>query len=59
MRQKRFDATLIHTHTFDLEDLPEAIRYARDLVEDAIKVVVTNKKPAADREPAELAAATA
>ena len=49
MRQKRFDATIIHTHTFDLEDLPEAIRYARDRVEDAIKVVVTNKKPAADR----------
>ena len=40
MRDKRFDATLIHTHTFKLEDLPEAIRYARDRVEDAIKVVV-------------------
>jgi hypothetical protein len=32
-----------------MEDLPEAIRYARDRVEDAIKVVVTNKKPTADR----------
>ena len=40
MREKRFDARLIHTHTFKLEDLPEAIRYARDRVEDAIKVVV-------------------
>ncbi len=40
MRTKRFDATLIHTHTFDLEALPEAIRYARDRVDDAIKVVV-------------------
>lgn len=40
MRQKRFDARLIHTHTFKLEDLPEALRYARDRVEDAIKVVV-------------------
>ncbi len=40
MRQKRFDARLIHTHTFPLEELPEAIRYAKDRVEDAIKVVV-------------------
>jgi threonine dehydrogenase-like Zn-dependent dehydrogenase len=40
MRQKRFDATKIHTHTFALEDLPTAIRYAKDRVEDAIKVVV-------------------
>ncbi len=43
MRQKRFDATLIHTHTFDMTDLPEALRYAKDRVEDAIKVVVKNK----------------
>jgi threonine dehydrogenase-like Zn-dependent dehydrogenase len=43
MRAKRFDATLIHTHTFPLEELPEALRYARDRVEDAIKVVVTTR----------------
>ncbi|MEK9723645.1 MAG: zinc-binding dehydrogenase [Rhodospirillaceae bacterium] len=43
MEQGRFDATLIHTHTFDMADLPEAIRYAKDRVEDAIKVVVKNK----------------
>jgi L-iditol 2-dehydrogenase len=49
MRQKRFDATLIHTHTFDMEDLEEAIRYAKDRVEDAIKVVVKNKHAAASR----------
>ena len=42
MRQKRFDATLIHTHTFDMTDLEEALRYAKDRVEDAIKVVVKN-----------------
>ena len=42
MRQKRFDATLIHTHTFAMSDLLEAIRYAKDRVEDAIKVVVKN-----------------
>jgi threonine dehydrogenase-like Zn-dependent dehydrogenase len=40
MTQRRFDATRIHTHTFALEDLPTAIRYAKDRVEDAIKVVV-------------------
>ena len=40
MRQKRFDATKIHTHTFALEDLPTALRYARERIEDAIKVVV-------------------
>jgi threonine dehydrogenase-like Zn-dependent dehydrogenase len=43
MRAKRFDALLIHTHTFGLEDLPEALRYARDRVEDAIKVVVKTR----------------
>ncbi len=40
MRQKRFDARLIHTHTFALEDLPTAIRYAKERIDDAIKVVV-------------------
>lgn len=40
MKQKRFDASIIHTHTFALEDVPEALRYARERIEDAIKVVV-------------------
>jgi L-iditol 2-dehydrogenase len=40
MQQKRFDATLMHTHTFPLEEVPTAFRYCRDRVEDAIKVVV-------------------
>jgi threonine dehydrogenase-like Zn-dependent dehydrogenase len=40
MRQKRFDARKVHTHTYPLSQLPEALRYARDRVEDAIKVVV-------------------
>jgi len=43
MEQKRFDASLIHTHTFNMDNLPEAIRYAKDRVEDAIKVVVKNE----------------
>jgi hypothetical protein len=40
MGQRRFDAKLIHTHTFPLAELPTALRCARDRVEDAIKVVV-------------------
>ena len=42
MAENRFDPGLVHTHTFDMNELPEAIRYARDRVDDAIKVVVTN-----------------
>jgi L-iditol 2-dehydrogenase len=53
MAQKRFDATRIHTHTFPLEDLPTAIRYAKDRVEDAIKVVVKARGAAAHRIAAE------
>jgi L-iditol 2-dehydrogenase len=40
MAQKRFDAKMIHTHTFPLTDVPTAIKYARERIEDAIKVVV-------------------
>src|SRR5499426_382056 len=40
MAQKRFDAKLIHTHTFGLAEAPTAIKYARERIEDAIKVVV-------------------
>src|SRR5271154_32504 len=40
MTQKRFDATIIHTHTFPLAEVPTAIKYARERIEDAIKVVV-------------------
>jgi 2-desacetyl-2-hydroxyethyl bacteriochlorophyllide A dehydrogenase len=47
MAEKRFDATKIHTHTFPLADLPTALRYARERVEDAIKVVVTNRQAGA------------
>jgi len=40
MAQKRFPAKLIHTHTFPLAQVPTAIQYARERIEDAIKVVV-------------------
>ncbi len=53
MAEKRFDATKVHTHTFPLADLPTALRYARERVDDAIKVVVTNKSAAAVASAAE------
>ena len=40
MAQKRCPAKLIHTHTFPLAQVPTAIQYARERIEDAIKVVV-------------------
>lgn len=43
MAENRFDASLVHTHTFAFADLPTALRYARDRVEDAIKVVVKTR----------------
>ena len=53
MAEKRFDATKVHTHTFPMTDLPEALRYARERVDDAIKVVVTNAHSAAASAAAE------
>src|SRR5215212_6696807 len=53
MSQKRFDATKVHTHTFPLEDLPTAIKYARERIDDAIKVVVKTRSSAAQRVAAE------
>jgi L-iditol 2-dehydrogenase len=40
MAQRKFDAKLIHSHSFPLSEVPTAIRYARDRIDDAIKVVV-------------------
>jgi L-iditol 2-dehydrogenase len=53
MAEKRFDATKIHTHTFPLADLPTALRYARERIDDAIKVVVTNRDASAIARAAE------
>ena len=41
MAEKRFDATKVHTHTFPMDDLPNALRHARERIDDAIKVVVS------------------
>jgi L-iditol 2-dehydrogenase len=40
MAQKRFNAKLLHTHTFPLEELPTGFKYFRERIEDAIKVVI-------------------
>src|ERR1700736_566335 len=40
MAQKRFEAKMIHTHTFPLSEVPTAIRYARERIDGAMKVVV-------------------
>ena len=40
MAQQRFPAKLVHTHTFAMDQVPTAIRYAKERIEDAIKVVV-------------------
>jgi len=55
MAQKRCDATKIHPHPhrFALDDLPTAIRYSKDHVDDAIKLVVNAKGVAAHRGAAE------
>jgi L-iditol 2-dehydrogenase len=52
MEQKHFEAKLIHTHTFELKDLPKAIRYAKDRVDDAIKVVVRMPSAIAEKKMA-------
>ena len=38
--QKKFDPSPLHTHTFAFNQLPEAIRYFKDKVDGAIKVVI-------------------
>ena len=53
MAEKRFDATKVHTHTFAMDDLPEALRHARERIDDAIKVVVSNKEIATTSAAAE------
>ena len=44
MAQKKFDASLVHTHTFPLRELPEGLRYAREKIDGAIKVVIKNQE---------------
>lgn len=53
MAEKRFDARLVHTHTFPMEDLPTALKYARERIDDAIKVVVSMRDRAKIQDAAE------
>jgi len=38
--QRKIDPSPVHTHTFPLDELPTALRYARERIDGAIKVVV-------------------
>lgn len=49
MKARRFDASLIHTHSFGLDDLPEALRHARERIDGAIKVILTPNSASQDR----------
>ena len=40
MKQKRFDSKLVHTHTFKMNELPTALKYAKERIDGAIKVVI-------------------
>jgi len=40
MKQKRFNAKLVHTHTFKMNELPTALKYAQERIDGAIKVVI-------------------
>ena len=40
MKEKRFNAKLVHSHTFNLANLPTALKYARERIDDAIKIVI-------------------
>ena len=40
MKQKRFNAKLVHSHTFKMNELPTALKYAKERIDGAIKVVI-------------------
>ena len=40
MNEGRFDAKIVHTHTFNMNELPTALKYARERIDGAIKVVI-------------------
>ena len=40
MKQKRFNAKLVHTHTFKMNELPTALKYAKERIDGAIKIVI-------------------
>ena len=42
IKNKALDPSPILTHTFNMKDLPKALKYARERIDGAIKVVVKN-----------------
>jgi L-iditol 2-dehydrogenase len=40
MNEGRFDAKIVHTHNFNMKELPTALKYARERIDGAIKVVI-------------------
>ncbi len=40
MKQKRFNAKLVHTHTFKMTELLTALKFAKERIDGAIKVVI-------------------
>ncbi|MDO6585213.1 zinc-binding dehydrogenase [Salipiger sp. 1_MG-2023] len=44
MAERRFDAGLVHSHTFPMDELPTALKYAAERIDDALKVVVSMHK---------------
>ena len=40
MNEGRFDAKIVHTHAFNMNELPTALKYARERIDGAIKVVI-------------------
>ena len=40
MNEGRFDAKIVHTHTFNMKELPTALKHARERIDGAIKVVI-------------------
>jgi L-iditol 2-dehydrogenase len=40
MEQGKIDPSPVHTHTFPLDELPKGLRYSRDRIDGAIKVVI-------------------
>jgi 2-desacetyl-2-hydroxyethyl bacteriochlorophyllide A dehydrogenase len=56
--QRKIDPSPVHTHTFPLDELPTALRYARERIDGAIKVVVKPQvRSGAATSPADRAAA--
>src|SRR5262249_32619928 len=48
LAQQKIDPSPLHTHTFALDELPTALKYAREKLDGAIKVVIKPQSMTAD-----------